>query len=43
MVLITKKSQVASIGGHAIYHIDDYALVSIAQKGDAQRNPDEQR
>ncbi|KAI8914440.1 polyphosphoinositide phosphatase [Gorgonomyces haynaldii] len=36
MILITKRSQVALLGGHAIYHIDDTLMFSIAPKVEKQ-------
>jgi len=43
MVLVTSKSHVASIGGHAVFHIDDYVVLPIAQKSDSLKHPDEQK
>lgn len=41
--LITKRSVVALIGGHYIYHIDETLLLSIAQASKVDRNSDEAR
>jgi len=43
MLLISKKSEVAIIGGHKIYHIEDTLMIPIHNKGDIQGHPDEAR
>ncbi|KND03050.1 phosphatidylinositol-3,5-bisphosphate 5-phosphatase [Spizellomyces punctatus DAOM BR117] len=44
IILITKRSAVALIGGHYIYHIDDTMLISVPGPGaKLERKPDEAR
>jgi hypothetical protein len=43
MILITKKSPVALIGGHYIYHVDDTLMIPITTKTDRKVTPNEQR
>ncbi|ORY08286.1 hypothetical protein K493DRAFT_29135 [Basidiobolus meristosporus CBS 931.73] len=43
VVLITKRSAVALIGGHYIYHIDDTLLLPITNAGKSDRKADESR
>ena len=41
MLLITKKSEVAMIGGHKIFHIEDTAMIPVQSKGELPSHPDE--
>jgi len=43
MLLITKKSEVAMIGGHRIFHLEDTAMIPVQSKGDLQSHPDEHK
>ncbi|CAG8595116.1 5586_t:CDS:10 [Ambispora gerdemannii] len=43
ILLVTKKSPVALIGGHYIYHIDDTEPLSISPQNKPEKNSDEQR
>lgn len=41
MLLVTKKTEVAMIGGHRIYHIEDTAMIPVQSKGDLPSHPEE--
>jgi hypothetical protein len=41
--LITKRTAIALIGGHYIYHIEDTALLPISRNSLGERRPDEAR
>lgn len=43
MLLITRATQVAQIGPHAVYHVDDTALERLSQKESSLIHPDEAR
>lgn len=43
LVHITAKAQVAQIGAHPVYHIDDMQIVRISSRTDFTSHPDEQR
>ena len=43
MALVSKRSQVADLGGHRIYHIDDTQFVPIHVRSDGLLHPHEQQ
>ena len=43
ILLTTKRSQVAELGGHIIYHVDDTQMIGIHHRHDGSASPQEQQ